>query len=427
MSAAARPRIVVTGLGFITPIGLSADAVETSLRAGRHGFVPVAWFKDCPVQVAARVPGFDTASSNQNVWRWPTGYDIPREALRGLSPHGVYAFCAVEQALRDAGLKAEDLAEPTTGLFTASGGSPGWLRTHLNEIGESQGQRIHPLGILRTIAGTLNFNLAAHFRIQGAVTGFTSACAASAHAIGYALDELRLGRQRRMLVVGAEEPTWETLLPFAGLRALSRQAEPELASRPFDRDRDGFVGSGGAAALVLETAELALARGARIQAELAGWGQSADGHSPTQSDPGGNGLARAMRHALADAGVTAAQVSYVNAHATSTIAGDRSEALALRQVFASARPRISSTKGITGHPLSASGALEAALCTLAINRGFVPGNPHLRHPDDACAGLDLPPQTLDEAPVTVLSNSSGFGGSNVSVVLRRWEPGNATA
>lgn len=420
MSAPARHRrVVITGLGFITPIGLDAAGVEESLRLGRTGISRVDWFPNCPVRVAGQVPGFETGSPNQNLWRWPAEYDVPRETLRGLSPHGLHALCAVQQAVRAAGLDADSWSDGRTGLFTASAGSPGWMRLHLEEIVASGGQRIHPLGVLRTIAGTLNFNLAAHFRIRGAVTGFTSACAASAHALGYALDEIRLGRHDRMLVVGAEEPVWETLLPFAGARALSRQEDPAIASRPFDRQRDGFVGSGGAVALVLEAAAVAEARGARPLAELAGWGQSADGQSPTLSDPTGSGLARAMGQALADAGVTIADVDYVNAHATSTVAGDRSEALALRTVFAAARPRISSTKGLTGHPLSASGALEAAISVLALDRGFIPGNHHLREPDGACEGLDLPRETVAAAPRVVLSNSSGFGGSNVCLVLRQ--------
>jgi 3-oxoacyl-[acyl-carrier-protein] synthase I len=419
MAHAADTPVAITGLGFITPIGNTAAEVEEHLRLGRHGLHPVSWFPNCAVRVAGLVRGFETDAMNQNVWRWPAGYDVPRETLRGLSPHGLYAVCALQQALQDARLPSPLGQDERTGLFTASAGSPGWMRYHLNEAADSAGTRVHPLGVLRTIAGTLNFNLAACFRIRGAVTGFTSACAASAHAIGYAMDEIRLGRHDRMLVVGAEEPTWETLLPFSGARALSRSADPARASRPFDSARDGFVGSGGAVALVLERADLAAERGAHVWAELIGWGQSADGHSPTQSDPVGAGLARAMRAALQDANVRPEEVGYVNAHATSTIAGDRSEALALRSVFAAGSPRISSTKALTGHPLSMSGALEAAICALVMDRGFVPGNPHLETPDECCAGLDLPRATVDEAPRIVVSNSSGFGGSNVVLVMRK--------
>jgi 3-oxoacyl-(acyl-carrier-protein) synthase len=215
----------------------------------------------------------------------------------------------------------------------------------------------------------------------------------------------------------------DTILPFAAMRALSTNPDPGTASRPFDRARDGFVAAGGAVCLVLEEAGYALRRGAAIYAELAGWGQAADGHNVAVSHPEGAGLAEAMRRALADAGVSTADIDYINAHATSTPAGDRSEALALRRVFAEAgaRPPISSTKGLTGHPLSMSGVMEAAFCALALRDGFIPGNAHLTAPDEACTGLELPRATLDTRPAVVLNNSSGFGGSNVCHVLKRWQ------
>jgi 3-oxoacyl-[acyl-carrier-protein] synthase-1 len=275
--------------------------------------------------------------------------------------------------------------------------------------------------VVASIAGTLNFNLAAHYGIRGAVGGFAAACASSSHALGCALDDIRLGRQTRMLVVGAEEVNAETILPFAAMRALSTNPDPLTASRPFDRQRDGFVGAGGAVCLILEEAETARRRGATAYAELAGWGQAADGYNVAVSHPEGAGLAAAMSRALADAGLKAGDIDYVNAHATSTPAGDRSEALALRTVFtaAGARPRVSSTKGLTGHPLSMAGVMEAAFCCLALRDGFTPGNANLTAPDEACDGLDLPVATLATGPAVVLNNSSGFGGSNVCHVLKR--------
>ena len=277
------------------------------------------------------------------------------------------------------------------------------------------------MGIISSIAGTLNFNLAAHYRISGAVCGFVSACASSSHALGYAMDEIRLGRQQRMLVVGAEDMTAESIISFSSLRALSINPDPATASRPFDRRRDGFVGTGGAVALIVEDAALARRRGVHIYAELIGWGQAGDGYGVATSHPEGAGLREAMRRTLADARVDASDVAYVNAHATSTQAGDRSEALALHAVFTSngAKPRISSTKALTGHGLSLAGAMEAAFCALAIDEGFIPGAAHLEEPDPVCEGLDLPRASLDEAPRVVLNNSSGFGGSNVCHLLRR--------
>jgi 3-oxoacyl-[acyl-carrier-protein] synthase I len=417
------PTPVITGLGFITSIGNDRTAVLRSLRELRHGFERVEFLgnPDLPVKVAGTVKGFAFPTPSWRDWRWPDDCLVDRELLRGLAPHGVYALCALEQALADSGLERSALADGRTGLYCASAGSPYLLSHFIEQMHATRGERGNPMGVVSSIAGTLNFNLASHYSISGAVCGFASACASSSHALGFAMDEIRLGRQDRMLVVGAEDFTAESIVPFLSLRALSTNPDPATASRPFDRRRDGFVGTGGAAALVVEDGALARRRGARIYAELIGWGQAGDGHSVAASHPEGAGLREAMRRALADARVNAADVGYVNAHATSTPAGDRSEAIALHSVFtsSSARPRVSSTKALTGHGLSLAGAMETAFCALAIAEGFIPGAAHLEEPDPACDGLDLPRATLDEAPRIVLKNSSGFGGSNVCHVLRR--------
>ena len=416
-------RVVITGLGFITPIGNDRATVTASLRSGRHGLAPVEFMgnPNLPVKLAGTVKNFDVDSTSWRNWTWPAEYEIPRETLRGMGPHGVYAVCAVTQALRDAGLSLDAVAgDETTGLFCASAGSAMLMHHNLAQLHAARGERGNPMGVVSSIAGSLNFNLAAHFHVTGAVCGFVSACASASHALGYASDEIRLGRLQRVIVVGAEDLNAETLLPFMAMRALSGGSDPLLASRPFDAGRDGFVGAGGAAVLVLEEAGVAAARGARVQAEFLGWGQAADGHSVAMSHPGGAGLRRAMVRALAQAGVQPADIEYVNAHATSTTVGDRAEALALRSVFtdAGAHPRISSTKGLTGHPLSLAGAMEAAFCVLSLTEGFIPGNPHLVDADSACEGLDLPRTTVEAAPRIVLNNSSGFGGSNVCHVFR---------
>lgn len=414
---------LVTGLGFITSIGNDRAAVTRSLREGMTGLASIEFLQNpsLPVRVAGTIKEFAVDSPSWRDWRYPTRYDLPRETLRGLSPHGLYALCAVEQALADAQLAAGAVSDGDTGLYCASAGSAMLLHHHLAQMHAVRGERGNPMGVVASIAGTLNFNLAAHYGIRGAVGGFVAACASSSHALGCALDDIRLGRQTRMLVVGAEEVTAETILPFAAMRALSTHPDPRTASRPFDRQRDGFVASGGAVCLILEEAETARRRGAPVYAELAGWGQAADGYNVAVSHPEGAGLAAAIRRALADAGVGAGDIDYVNAHATSTPAGDRSEALALRAVFGAgaARPKVSSTKGLTGHPLSMSGVMEAAFCALALRDGFIPGNANLVEPDEACAGLELPRATLASAPEWVLNDSSGFGGSNVCHVLKR--------
>jgi 3-oxoacyl-[acyl-carrier-protein] synthase-1 len=413
---------VITGLGFITSIGNDRAAVTRSLRELRHGLEPVDFLgnPNVPVKVAGTIKDFTFPSPSWRDWRWPASYVIDRETLRGLPPHGVYALCSLQQAIADAGLTPAELSDGQTGLFCASAGSPMMLTHFINQMHAARGERGNPMGIVSSISGTLNFNLAAHYHIRGAVCGFVSACASSSHALGYAMDEIRLGRQQRMLVVGAEDMNAESILPFASLRALSINPDPATASRPFDAHRDGFVGTGGAVALVVEEASLARRRGARIYAELIGWGQAGDGHSVAISHPEGAGLRDAMTRTLADARVAAADIHYVNAHATSTPAGDRSEALALQAVFTGgAHPRVSSTKALTGHGLSLAGAMEAGFCALAISEGFIPGAAHLTEPDPVCVGLDLPRTSLDEAPRLVLNNSSGFGGSNVCHVLRR--------
>ncbi|MFA5056691.1 MAG: beta-ketoacyl-[acyl-carrier-protein] synthase family protein [Opitutaceae bacterium] len=415
------PLPVITGLGFITSIGNDKATVLRNLHELRHGLEPFVFLDNpnVPVKVAGTVKDFAFPTTNWRDWNWPAAYAIDRETVRGLAPHGVYAFCAVQQALAEAGLGVDALSDGGTGLFCASAGSPLLLGQHLSQMYATRGERGNPMGIVSSIAGTLNFNLAAYYHIRGAVCGFVSACTSSSHALGYAMDEIRLGRQQRMLVVGAEDMNTESILPFASLRALSVNPNPDTASRPFDRRRDGFVGTGGAVALVVEDAALAHRRGAPIYAELAGWGQAGDGHSVAASHPEGAGLREAMRRALADAQVTPRDIDYVNAHATSTPAGDRSEALALQAVFGGARPKVSSTKALTGHGLSLAGAMEVAFCALALAEGFIPGAAHLEEPDPACASFDLPRTSLDSAPRLVLKNSSGFGGSNVCHVLRR--------
>jgi 3-oxoacyl-(acyl-carrier-protein) synthase len=326
-------------------------------------------------------------------------------------------------ALTDAGLTEADVAgHPRTGLFCASAGSAMLLHHNLAQMHAVKGERGNPLGVVSSIAGTLNFNLAAHFHVTGSVCGFVSACASSSHALGYACDEIRLGRMDRVIVVGAEEINADTLLPFMAMRALTPNDNPATASRPFDRLRDGFVGGGGAVVTILENAECALERGARIYGEVAGWGQAADGHSVAVSHPDGAGLKRAIKHALADAGASPGDVDAVNGHATSTPVGDRAEAIALHSVFhdADASPPVSSTKGLTGHPLSMSGVMEAGFCLLQISRGFMAGNANLQEPDEAGGRFNLPREATNLDIGLMLNNSSGFGGSNVCHLFRKW-------
>jgi len=415
-------RVVITGLGLITSIGIDSRTVCTSLRELRHGFRRHVFLNnpDLPVKVVGMVPGFEFHGMDQTGWEIPEAYSIPRTILRSLSPHGVYAHCAMLQAMEDAGLSETDISNEGTGLFTASAGSPGVMHYYLSQMNATQGRRNHPMGVVTTVAGTLQFNLGAAFKIQGAGCGFVSACSSSSHALLYAAEEIRSGRQERMFVVGAEELLPETVLPFGGMRALSTAEDPDLASRPFDRLRDGFVPCGGGVVMVLEAAQTAERRGApRIYGELAGWAQASDGYHIAIPHPEGAGLKRAMEAALAQSGRSAGEVDYVNAHATSTQAGDLAEGRALEAVFADHgfAPAVSSTKAITGHGLSLAGVMEAAFCALALREGWMPGSAHIRELDPAFDRLRLIRETIDCKPQLVLSNSSGFGGANVALLF----------
>jgi 3-oxoacyl-[acyl-carrier-protein] synthase I len=417
------PRVFITGLGFITSIGNSSAAVEQSLRELRHGMVrnPAFAADNIPVKVTAPVKDFKTDSDDPEDWTIPAPYSVKREQLRSLSPNALYAYCALQQAISDAKLAPEDVSNDDTGLYAASAGSPGIMSRMVNRMNQLGVMRCPPLGVVASIAGTVQFNLVAHFKIKGASTGFTSACAASAHALGFAFDEIALGRQKRMFVVGAEDGNTETILPFASMRALSLNPDPDTASRPFDKKHDGFVGTGGGAVLVLESEDEVMRRGASTYAEVLGWGQASDGHNVAISHPEGAGLATAMRNAFKSTGVTPADIDYVNAHATSTPIGDASECKALRTVLGehASRIAVSSTKALTGHGLSLAGAMEAGFCALALKRGFIPGSAHISELDPACDGLNIPRTTEPVQPRMVLNNSSGFGGANVCVVLKQ--------
>jgi len=415
-------KVYITGVGFITSIGNDAVSVSESLRELRHGMVQYPPFQkpEIPVKVAAPIKDFTTDTTDPEDWIFPARYSIKRELLRGMAPHGVYSYCAMLQAVEDAKLTEADYSNSGTGLYAASGGSPFLLGYYLERMRKQGVMRCPPLGIVASISGTVNFNLVSQFKIKGASTGFSSACASSAHALGFAYDEITLGRQKRMFVVGAEDGNVESILPFAGMRALSLQTDPSIASRPFDVARDGFVGTGGATVLVLESEEEVARRHPKVYAEVAGWGQASDGHNVAISHPDGEGLRAAIENALRMAEVSPDEIDYVNAHATSTPIGDLSEVKALKAIFGNSpsRPAISSTKALTGHGLSLAGAMEAGFCALAMKEGFIPGSAHITKLDPACAGLNIIGATLPQRPSVALSNSSGFGGANVALLFR---------
>jgi len=418
-----KKRVVITGLGFITSIGNSTNEVLDSLRHARSG---IEIFPELPQtpgapRVAGTVKGFSFPSLTFDDWTWPAGYTIERNELRSMAPHVVYACCAMQQAIAQAGLAPDRVSNPRTGAMCASGGSMWMIYENLHTMVTRGVHKCYPLALPAAIPGTLNSNLAASFKLKGAVLGFASACASSAHALGYGYDQISQDRQDIVFAVGAEDCNVHNILPFAGVRALSVVADPEKTPCPFDVKRDGFVGTGGAAVVVLESLESAQARGAEIIAEVLGWGEAADGYNVMAPEPEGEGLGRAMNSALENTGTRPDDIDYVNAHATGTGAGDLSEIKAIRRIFNGARmPYVSSTKALTGHGLCLAGAMEAAFTALALQKRFMPISAKITQLDPACHGVPVLTRPVDQEPIVAMSNSSGFGGANVALVLKRY-------
>lgn len=416
---------VITGLGFITSIGNDISEVENSLRTLKNGIELYKPFADAkiPVKCTGTIKEFDCQSPDPEDWIYPAKYALRRDVLRGFAPHVLYAYCAMIQAIADAKLAEEDISNENTGMFTASAGSASMQYHHMQRMDKVGVQRAFPFAIVCSIVGTLSFNLVSHFKIKGASCGFASACASSSHALGFACDEITSGRQDRMFVVAGEDGDMRTLLPFAAMRALSTNPDPETASRPFDNHRNGFVGTGGGAVLVVEDEDTARKRGAHIYARIRGWGQASDGYNVAIPHPEGEGLVNAIKRALKAANVTPDEIGYINAHATSTQMGDKSEALAVKKIFGTSQnaPKISSTKAITGHGLSLAGAMEAGFCALALDRNFTIGSAHISELDETMSGLNIPFKTEDNAPKISMSLSSGFGGANTAIILEKAE------
>ncbi|MBM4421512.1 MAG: beta-ketoacyl-ACP synthase II [Chloroflexi bacterium] len=408
-----QPTVVVTGIGMITPLGASLDKSWEGLRSGRSGIGPITRFdaKDLDTKIAGEVRDFD-----------PLDY-MDRKEVKRADRFAQFAVATASQALKDASLSITEANAPRVGVLWGSG--IGGVETLVENVLAHQRdpRRISPFMIPMMIVDMAAGEIAMKFGPKGPNLATVSACASSGHSLGTALDVLRRGQADVMLAGGSEAGLIPVAIgAFGAMHALSRRNEaPEKASRPFDKERDGFVFSEGAACLVLETLEHARARGARIIGEVAGYGATADAHHVTAPPPGGTGAVKAMRMALADAGVTPEQVGYVNAHGTSTPANDGAETAALKALLGdhARRVPVSSTKSMTGHTLGAAGAIEAAICLLAMRDGILPPTINQEFPDPDC-DLDYVPNTARRAAVDVaLSNSMGFGGHNVALVLRR--------
>ena len=407
--------MVITGAGIVCPLGNDVETVWRRLVAGESGITRITRFDPSRFgsQIAGEVKDFD-----------PADY-IDRRAARRMDAYSHYAVAAARQAVDDAGL---DVAAEAVdiGAVVASGG--GGLRTfevQQRALFERGPQAVSPFFATMMIPNMGAANVSLHIGTKGPLQAVSTACAAGASGIGEAFEIIRRGAAVAMLAGGAEAPVNETgLAAFGAMRALSTCNDaPEEASRPFDAGRDGFVLAEGAAILVLEEFEHARARGARILAEVTGYGMSSEAFHVALPDESGKSQARAMLAALREADLTPDDVDYVNAHGTATPAGDVAETRALKIVFgarAAAVP-VSSTKSMTGHPLGAAGAMEALFCVRAITDGVVPPTTNLTDPDPEC-DLDFVPDVARSLPVGVaMSNSFGFGGHDVSLVFRRFD------
>jgi 3-oxoacyl-[acyl-carrier-protein] synthase-1 len=416
-------KIFITGIGYATSIGHTQEQIDKTLREGLTGLAPANWAPEfkCPVKLWAPVKGFDTSADAAEDWTGPNGFSLPMDVLRSIPPSGFYSFWSVSEALKQAGLERGQLSDGRTGLYSASAGSVRMTYRHMRRMYERGVMSCSPMGVLTSAVGTLNFNLGSYFKISGYSCGFASACASSGHALGFAFDALRSGAQDRMIVLGAEDDTPETILPFATMRVLSMAPDVAAFHGPFDAARGGFVGTGGAVAFVLERETAAAKRAARPLAVLEGWGQATDGYHPAKPHPEGAGLLAAMKNALAASGRKTDEIDYINAHATGTSIGDLAELKALNALFPSSdnSPTVSSTKGLTGHGLSLASILELSIAVWAVRNDIAPGNFGLQT-IDPLAGKTKLVKTPTAQPIRVaMSNSSGFGGANVALVISK--------
>ena len=400
-------RVVITGLGIISSIGTSQAAVTDSLREGRSGIVFAEDYADRGFR--SRIHGavdLDVEAA------------IDRKVRRFMGEGAAYAFLSMEQAIADAGLTPEEVSHDRTGLIIGSGGPSTRNLIDAWDTARDKGvKRVGPYMVTRTMSSTCSAVLSTHFKIRGVNYSISSACSTSAHCIGNAAEMIQWGKQDIVFAGGGEELDWTMSVLFDGMGALSSKYNdtPQIASRPFDADRDGFVIAGGGGVLVLEELEHAKARGAKIYAELVGYGANSDGYDMVQ--PSGEGAVRCVRQALDTVDGT---IDYINAHGTSTPAGDMRELEAMREVFGDAVPPISSTKALSGHSLGAAGVQEAIYTLLMLKDDFICASANIQTLDPEADGYPVVQERRDNAGLEhVMSNSFGFGGTNATLVFRR--------
>jgi 3-oxoacyl-[acyl-carrier-protein] synthase I len=404
-------RVAVTGLGIICPIGNSTQEVAASLREGRSGLA---------VAEDYRRMGF--RSQVAGTLKIDLDANVDRRARRFMGDGAAFAFLAMQQALADAGLQEHDVVNERTGLIIGSGGPSTRALVAAADTARSEPvkgpRRVGPFVVPKAMSSTCSAVLATWYKIKGVSYSISSACATSAHCIGNAAELIAWGKQDMMFAGGGEELDWTLSVLFDAMGALSSHfnSVPEQASRAYDRDRDGFVIAGGGGVVVLEELERAKARGAKIYAELVGYGATSDGYDMVA--PSGEGAVRCMKQAL---GGLTSEIDYVNAHGTSTVVGDVTEIGAMREVFGSRMPPVNSTKSLTGHSLGAAGVHEAIYSILQMQNGFIAESANIVEIDPQLADAPIVRKRIDNARIdTVMSNSFGFGGTNASLIFQRY-------
>ena len=405
-------RVVITGLGIVSPIGNNADEVLTSLKAGKSG-----------IEASPEMAEHGFRSQIAGTVKLDIKDHVEKRALRFLGPGAAYAYIAMGQAIADAGLDEDTVSNVRTGLIAGSGGPSTSAMLAAHDVVKNTGatKRIGPFAVPKCMSSTISANLSTQYKIKGINYSITSACSTSLHCIGAASEQIMMGKQDVMFAGGAEELDWTLSCLFDAMGAMSSKYNdtPEKASRAFDADRDGFVIAGGGAMLVLESLEHAQARGAKIYAEVTGFAATSDGHDMVA--PSGEGGERAMRVAL-ETLPEGRKVSYINAHGTSTPVGDVGEIEAVRRVFGQgSTPPVSSTKSMTGHSQGATGASEAVYCLLMLENDFIAPSINVENLDPALNPAEIATEMKADAGLdTIMTNSFGFGGTNGSMLLSKF-------
>ncbi|MGH8372302.1 MAG: beta-ketoacyl-ACP synthase I [Gammaproteobacteria bacterium] len=400
-------RVAVTGLGIVSCLGNDKASVARSLREGHSGITYVPEYAELGLRSRiAGTPEIDLEAL------------VDRKLKRFMGDAAAYAYVAMQQAIDDAGLTPEQVSNPRVGLIAGSGGSSVANQIIAADTLRSKGvRRVGPYMVPRTMASTVSAGLATPFRIKGLNYSISSACATSAHCIGVAMEQIQLGKQDLVFAGGGEEVSWGMTGMFDAMGALSSKYNdaPATASRPYDTSRDGFVIAGGGGILVLERLDHALKRGANIYAELVGYGATSDGYDMVS--PSGEGAVRCMQTAL---GTVEGAIDYINAHGTSTPAGDTVELNAIREAFGHSAPPLSSTKSMSGHSLGAAGVHEAIYSLLMMEGNFIAPSINIETLDPGAEGLTIVRETQTAQLQRVMSNSFGFGGTNASLVFQRY-------